>query len=344
MERELVRKRKLLSLDEFLHGLGLGQLLGSFAINVSVFVGYRLYGVVGGVLSAGAFALPAVALVIGLSDLYFRYHSIPALAGAVSGLGPVVIALIVDAGWSIGSRIVRSKLAIAIAVASLAAGVFRVNAFWILFCAGTVGILTTRDSGERSKERAATAGNFCLLAAPIAGATSALGSIGLTFLKVGFMFFGGGFVLIPMLHHRLVAELHWLTAREFIDGVAISNLTPGPLAVLATFAGYRMAGISGALIATVALLAPALALMLILGKEYERFQNDSRVQRFLAGVSPAVAGLILSAAVVLGADALTSWQRWLFAAACLLTMRKLHWPPVILLGIGAIGGYAGLLR
>jgi len=108
MEHEFVRKRRLISVDEFLHGVGLGQILGPFAVNTSIFLGYRLFGLMGGLLSAGAFLAPSVTLVIILSHLYFHYDSVPGLQGAVAGLGPVVIALILNAGWSIGRNVLRS--------------------------------------------------------------------------------------------------------------------------------------------------------------------------------------------------------------------------------------------
>jgi chromate transporter len=148
MESELVRKRRLLSLEEFLHGVGFGQILGSFAVNISLFVGYRLFGVLGGILSAVVFLLPSLAMVIALSDLYFRFHAIPALQGAVAGLGPVVIALIVEAGWSIGGRVLRSPLAIVLAVMAFAAGALKINTLWVLLGAGAVGLLMIRSHSD----------------------------------------------------------------------------------------------------------------------------------------------------------------------------------------------------
>jgi chromate transporter len=129
-----------------------------------------------------------------------------------------------------------------------------------------------------------------------------------TFFKIGLVFFGGGFVLVPVLHNRLVTQLGWLKPQEFLDGVAISNLTPGPIAVLATFAGFHLAGTAGALAATVALFAPGIVLMLAISHQYGRFRDDHRAQRFLAGVNPAIAGLILSAALVLVACRLVRQQ------------------------------------
>jgi chromate transporter len=345
MESELVRKRRLLSLDEFLHGVGFGQILGSFAVNLSLFVGYRLFGVLGGILSAAVFLLPSLTLVIALSDLYFRFHAIPALQGAVAGLGPVVIALIVEAGWSIGRRVLRSPLAIALAVMAFAAGALKINTLWVLLGAGAVGLLMIRrrnDPPEQASDKPKQPLAMAALA-PALAAGSSLSALAVTFLKVGLVFFGGGFVLVPVLHHHLVTHLHWLTSREFIDGVAISNLTPGPIAVLATFAGYHLAGIPGALVVTGALMTPAVVLMLFITGQYERFRHDQRAQRLLAGLNPAIAGLILSTAFLLGGGVLTSWQRCLFGGVCLLILRRFHWPPIILLAIGALAGYAGLL-
>ena len=343
MERELVRKRRLLAADEFLHGVGLGQILGSFAVNASFFVGYRLYGMAGALLSVTAFLLPSLALVIALSDLYFHYHTIPALQGAVAGLGPVVIALILNASWSLGRKAVRTLPAAAIAAAALAAGILRVNIVWILLCAGAAGFLLPGIATQPAPSPGSPRRSRWFAVLPVAGTPALLGSIATTFFKIGLVFFGGGFVLLPALNERLVHGLHWLTAREFLDGVAISNLTPGPIAVLATFAGFRVAGVAGALTATAALFAPGMALMAFLSRGYEQYRGDRRAQRLLAGVNPAVAGVIAAAAVSLSAGAMVSWRGWLAGAAALALLGKLRWHPAFVLAAGAALGYAGLL-
>ena len=345
MDREFVQKRKLLAAEEFLHGVGLGQILGAFSVNASFFIGYRLFGPIGGILSAGAFLMPSLALVTALSHLYFRYHAMPALQGAVVGLGPVGIALILDAAWSLGRQLPRSPAAVCIGAAALAAGAMRINAVWVILVAGIVGLLLPHAGRPRPAGRAGPSTRTLAAAAiPAAiGPLSLLGSIAMTFLKVGLVFFGGGFVLVPVLHQRLVTELGWLNSREFLDGVAISTLTPGPIAVLATFAGYHVAGAAGALLATAALLAPAMALMWWMSAEYVRYRGDPRVQRFLAGMNPAVTGLILSAAWLLGTSAIGSWRGGVLCAACALLLGKFRWHPVFVLAIGAAAGYAGVL-
>jgi chromate transporter len=345
MEREFVQKRKLIAGEEFLHGVGLGQILGSFAVNASFFIGYRLFGPLGGILSASAFLMPSLALVTALSHLYFRYHSIPALQGAVTGLGPVVIALILAAAWSLGGKLLQSPTAVCIAAAALAAGALKINAVWVILVAGTAGLLL--PSTRRAYPGASVGPSNRTLAAvaiPAAiGPLSTLGSITMTFLKMGFVFFGGGFVLVPVLHQRLVTELGWMNTREFLDGVAISNLTPGPIAVLATFAGYHVAGVAGALVATAALLAPAMGLMWLISGQYARYRSDPHAQRFLAGVNPAVTGLILSAAVLLGGSAIGSWRGWILCGISLLLLQRFRWHPAFVLAIGSVAGYAGVL-
>ena len=346
MEQEFVRKRRLIPLDEFVHSVGLGQVLGSFAVNVAIFIGYRLFGVAGALLSAGAFLVPSITLVIILSDLYFRYHAVPALQGAVAGLAPVVIALILNAGWSIGRKVLRSWPAMVIAAGALAAGIAQWSAVWVLVTAGVAGFLlpmgltAPRQPPQPGKGAGSGAVNLMPFAFFAAGPLSKLIA---TFFKIGLVFFGGGFVLVPVLHNRLVTQLGWLKPQEFLDGVAISNLTPGPIAVLATFAGFHLAGTTGALAATVALFAPGMMLMLAISHQYGRFRDDHRAQRFLAGVNPAVAGLILSATLVLGRSALVSWHGYALFALSFCLLAGLRWHPAFILVIGAAAGYFGLL-
>lgn len=345
MEKELVQSRRLIPPDDFVHGVGLGQGLGAFAVNVAVFAGYRLFGAGGALLSAGAFLLPSVILVVVLSDLYFRYHAIPALQSAVAGLSPVVVALILSAAWSIARRSLRSWPAALIAMAAFIAGVYHVNAAWVLLGAGAVGFLLPLKVSPPGEPAPPDKGKkavmpLLLLAAPVA---TSLPVIVATFLKIGLVFFGGGFVLVPILQHRLVTELGWLKPQEFLDGLAISNLAPGPVALLATFAGYRLAGVPGALAATVSLFAPGILLMLVISRQYSLFRNDRRVQRFLAGVNPSVAGLLVSATPVLGRGAFESWRAYVLLALSFALLVGLRWPPAFVLAIGAVAGYFALL-
>ncbi len=355
MERELVDERRLVPPDEFLHGVGLSQVLGPFAVNAAFFVGYRRHGLGGGLASAAAFLAPSVAAVIGLSALYFHYHHVPALAGALAGLGPVVIALILAAAWSMGRKAVRSWPAGVLAVAGLAAGIVRVNAVWILLAAGVVGLLMGRrmtvGRSDAGQTRAAPAGDKTSVGLrvpgllPLAVAASVppvgLASLLLTFLKVGLGFFGGGFVLVAILRQQLVATLHWLTPREFLDGVAISNLTPGPIAVLATFAGYKLHGVGGALAATIGLFTPAVVLMTVFSAMYSRLQGSRRLHAFMSGVGPAVVGLVAGAAVLLWPSGIVSWRAFVVMAVALALLVRWRWHPAFVLAVGVVSAMLG---
>ena len=345
MENEFVRKRRVIPLDEFVSGVGLGQVLGAFAVNTAIFVGFRFYGVLGGLLSAGAFMMPSFLLVVLFSDLYFRYHAIPALQIVIAGLGPVVIALIVNAAWSIGRRVLHSWSTRVIAIVAFASGLAHLNAALVLATAGATGLLLRLPT--QVPKQPAPAGVSArasrvnsLLAFPV---LIGLPLVFTTFFKIGMIFFGGGFVLVPILHAHLVTELEWLKPQEFLDGLAISNLAPGPIALIATFAGYHFAGLNGALLATTGLFGPGVLLMLAISYEYQRFRSDARTQRFLAGINPAVAGLILAAAPLLGRSALVSWRGYLLFTLSLALLARFRWHPVFVLITGAAAGYAGLL-
>lgn len=163
-------------------------------------------------------------------------------------------------------------------------------------------------------------------------------SLAWTFLKVGLLFFGGGYVLLPLLQHLLVEQYHWMTLQEFLDGVAISQLTPGPLAILATFAGVRIGGFSGGLVATICVFLPCVILMLLVGRWYDRLKEINLIRATLDGVLPAVVGLVASAAWSLGSSSLAGVQQWLLLVAAFLLFRytKVN-PMLMILGAGLLG-------
>jgi chromate transporter len=158
------------------------------------------------------------------------------------------------------------------------------------------------------------------------------------FLKIGMIFFGGGYVLIPLLHRIMVDQMHWLTLKEFLDGVALSQLTPGPLAMLATFTGFKAAGFTGALIATICIFLPCTALMLLISSRYERFRRIDAVNHFLDGILPAVVGLVFAAAFNLGRSSLSNVRDFILLGVgfALLQFTAIA-PMVVILGAALVG-------
>jgi len=371
METDCVKKRSCVEVDDFLHGVGLGQILGPFAVNAAIFIGCRMFGLLGGLIGAVSFLLPSIVLVIILSWLYVTFHHIPSLQGALVGLGPVVIALILSAAWSMGRKKMQSVVGAVIAAATCLAGVLHLNPVWTLLGAGLAGLALKLGAPQDQKpgkpgtqpgilaagatvKIPAPAASPPAVAGPLSGGALGLaGAAGLLYLgwiffKVGLVFFGGGFVLIPVLNHQLVSDLGWLTPQQFIDGVAISQLTPGPVAVLATFAGYLRAGVPGALVATGALFTPAMVLMLLLSTFYERLRTKRFAQDFLAGVEPAVIGLIVAAAITLapGSMSLARPVSIGLGILALVLLVRFRWHPAFVLLIGAVAGIMrpGLLQ
>ncbi len=158
------------------------------------------------------------------------------------------------------------------------------------------------------------------------------------YLRIGVMFVGGGYVLIPLLNHIMVEKYGWLTLRQFLDGLALSQLTPGPLAMLATFTGFRAGGFTGALVATVCIFIPCVVLMLVIGRNYHRLKSIDIIGSTLDGLLPAVVGLVAAAAWNLGASSLTGLKDFLILGAgfCIFKWTKIS-PMVVILGAGLVG-------
>ena len=163
-------------------------------------------------------------------------------------------------------------------------------------------------------------------------------SLAWIYVRIGLMFVGGGYVLIPLLNHIMVEQYRWLTLRQFLDGLALSQLTPGPLAMLATFTGFRAGGFPGGLVATVFIFLPSVVLMLIIGRNYHRLKNIDLIKNTLDGLMPAVVGLVAAAAWNLGAASLAGAQEFMILAAgfALFKWTKVS-PMLVIIGAGLVG-------
>ena len=167
---------------------------------------------------------------------------------------------------------------------------------------------------------------------------TSLFTIAWIYFRIGLIFVGGGYVLIPLLNHIMVEQYKWLTLRQFLDGLALSQLTPGPLAMLATFTGFRAGGFPGALVATVCLFLPCVALMLIVGRNYDRLKKIDIISSTLDGLLPAVVGLVAAAAWNLGVSSLAGLKEFLILAVgfAIFKWTKVS-PMLVILGAGVAG-------
>ena len=158
------------------------------------------------------------------------------------------------------------------------------------------------------------------------------------YLRIGLIFVGGGYVLIPLLNHIMVEQFRWLTLRQFLDGLALSQLTPGPLAMLATFTGFRAGGFPGAFVATIFIFIPCVVLMLIVGRNYNRLKKIDIISSTLDGLLPAVVGLVAAAAWNLGVSSLAGMKELLILATGFAIFKWTRVSPmIVILGAGLVG-------
>ena len=174
----------------------------------------------------------------------------------------------------------------------------------------------------------------CVLLLPLAFAP-ALAHLNLTFMKVDLMAFGGGFTTIPLIQREVVDRLGWVSTREFIDGIALGQVTPGPIVITATFVGYKVGGLLGALLGTIAVFFPSFVLLTSLAPHYDRIKRSRYVQVMVRGILAAFLGMLLLVGYRFGQEALREWQTWaLMGAAWLALWRKLDL--LLVVGVGAI--------
>jgi chromate transporter len=295
-----------------------------------------------------AFIAPAFLLMIALSWAYFRWNDIAGVADLFDGVAPAVIAVLTVTLWRLFRSSVKDVPQLAIMAA---AGAF---AYWftvweplILLAAGTAGVVLYLAPGRSYPGiPLLSVAPWPLWAAPLLVAAffswqpSALVDLTTLFLRAGGLLFGGGYVLIPLIQGDVVDRYRWLTSDQFVDGVALGQMTPGPIVLTATFVGYGAAGLPGAIVATVAVFAPSFVFAIVVGRFLDRVRSWKMANAFLRGVGPAVVGSIAAVSAKLGEDAIVNgWTAAVFVVALVLAWR--YGPiPAILIG-GAAGIAAG---
>ena len=358
VQNEVVERRKLLKHEDMLDGVSLATILpGPVAVNVVAYVGYRLRGGLGALVSVVGVTLTAFVLMVALSAAYFQWGSIPAVGRIFQGFLPAVTAIIVVAAWNMGRKTVKDARGLVLAVLA-AALLLGVGGFWItlviILGSGIAGMLLFRP---RPSVPAAPApapvrrGRASLLSVtPLLPAALAVpffhfdlalaAKLLVTFGGMSVMLFGGGYVFIPLIQEVVVGGHQWLTTREFVDAIAMSQIMPGPIVLSATFVGYKVAGFTGALAATIGIFAPPALIMLGASHVLERIKKSTLISAALAGIRPAVVGMIAAAAVTVGKTAPQHWLSAVIFAAALVALLRFK---VEVIWLIPVAGFAGWL-
>jgi chromate transporter len=337
MEETVVRKRRWLTRQKFLDLLGAANLLpGPSSTELAIYIGYEQAGLAGLLLGGTCFILPAALLTLGIAWLYVRMGSLPQAAGILYGIKPVIIVVIAEALWHLARTAAKTWLLGFFGLLAGAAALLRVNPLFILLASGA--LFMTFQLGRRARPGAGTVAGWFLPAA--AGSTASLGMLPLflAFAKIGAVVFGSGYVLLAFLRADLVDRLHWLTEAQLLDAVAVGQFTPGPVFTTATFIGYLLGGVPGALAATAGIFAPAFVLVAISGPLVPRLRRSPLASSFLDGVNVASLGLMAAVTWQLGRAALVDLRTIAIAlAAALLLFRFRVNSAWLILGGGAVG-------
>jgi len=308
MQAEFQERRRWTSKPHFLEGMALVNVLpGATATQLGIFLGHARGGWWGGLLAGLCFAAPAFVVMLALTVAYGAFGVSPILRGALYGLGPVVLAIFFAALFRLGRSALRSwthKLIAAGAAAAALLGPFGTAA--IVLLAGGVGLFLFH--GKRLGAIVLIGLTIALALLPLVAwsplgpppavaPAPTLGRVAALFGAIGALTFGGGLTMIALMQEHVVDRLHWLTPREFVDGLALGQLTPGPVLMIAAYVGYKLLGVGGAIVAATASFLPSFLLMLGLLPVFDRIRNLAWARAVMQGLVPGVIGVMAIALV-----------------------------------------------
>lgn len=337
IERETVAKRSWIPAADFTEGLTVSQILpGPLSTQLAIYVGYRLRRIPGGLVAGGAFIFPAFLLLLMLTALYFTWGTVPAVDGIFYGLTPVVLAMILASCYTLGRTAAPTwTTRVLLALSAVAVGGWAISLPLVFLCAGIGGLILF--SPLRSHLRPTLRGSG---ASGLALDWLVLGQLSWFFLKVGSLIFGGGLVIVPFIEQEVVVRLGWLTRQEFLDGLALGQITPGPVVITATFIGYKIAGLAGACVATAAIFLPSFILIFIAAAWLRRKQQSPYWQAALKALNPAAVGAVLASFFSLSRPALLEPLAFAWFAVALIALLRSRIGFIKLIGAGAALGLA----
>lgn len=346
MRQEVVVRRRWLSDRQFLDLLGATNLIpGPNSTEMAIHLGYARAGWPGLLAAGSLFILPATLIVLALAWLYVRFGTTPAATWLLYGIKPVIIAVVVQALWGLGRAAVTGPLAAAVGAAVIALYLRGGNEIALLFGGGLVLWLirnTRRWVGRGSLAALLPLPLLPGMSAPAAGGADLL-TLFLTFLKIGSVLYGSGYVLLAFLRNDFVHRLGWLTDAQLLDAVAVGQVTPGPVFTTATFIGYVVAGLPGALLATVGIFLPSFVFVALTHPLVPRLRASALLRDLLDGVNVAALGLMAAVTWQLGRDAVLDPLTAALAFLAGVALIRLRVNSTWLIAAGAAVGLARLL-
>jgi chromate transporter len=347
--RELcVRKRGWLEEKDFEDAIAACNLLpGPASTQLAIYCGWRLRGRVGALVGGGAFIVPGLILIIALAALFLASAPPRWVLGAGAGAGAAVAAVALQAGssliptsWDRAKTRSRARWLVYLAAGAAAAATLGPWLVLALVACGGIELVLQRNV---LAGRTTALFPFPLVAA-LAGSAGGLLALAWVAFKVGALSYGGGFVIIPLMQADAVSHYHWMTSAQFLNAVALGQITPGPVVQTVAVVGYAAAGIGGALLAALVAFSPSFAFILLGGRRFDLIRRDKRARGFLDGAGPAAIGAILGSAIPLARALQEDWQFGVLgvAAIVILLLRRGVVPTLLLAGAaGTVVALAG---
>ena len=335
-----------------MRGAALCQLIpGATMVQIVTYIGYRVRGIPGALTAAVAFVLPAFLALLALSALYFKFHSLWFIQALFKGLGAIVLAIILNACLTFGKNVFKDWKAVLICLLSFFAFFFRWNLLLIFVLAAAAGFIlrpktaptqaaplggASTGGTTRGKEHLLVfllAALVCLLPALAYLVDPRITALSLALAKIGAIAFGGMFTGIPLMQYELVDRLGLLSTKEFLDGIALGQVTPGPILITSTFVGYKVANFLGAAMATLGMFAPSFFILVLLIPYHDRLQGVEKVKMMEQGVMSAFIGMLAVVLYNFGRTSLVDIPSILIALGAFLALyKKIGLPYILLVG------------
>ncbi|MCH4903160.1 chromate efflux transporter [Cylindrospermopsis raciborskii CHAB3438] len=299
IEDEVVKRRQWLTQEHFLDLLGATNLIpGPNSTEMAIHIGYIYAGWLGLIVSGISFILPAVLITGVFAFIYVSYGSVPEFSPLLYGIKPVVLAIILNAVFGLSKKALKNKQLLIIAVLVALVNYFgKVNEVITLLLSGILGMIWLHNIAINSNKQT----NLLITALTLGTTlpkvaltpTVSIWQLGLFFLKVGSVLFGGGYLLIAFLQGELVDQYHWLTQQQLLDAIAIGQFTPGPILSTATFIGYIISGLPGAIVATVGIFLPSFLFVVLLNPVIPWLRKSPWTRSFLDAVNASAVALMI---------------------------------------------------
>ena len=346
MHRDLVADRRWFTEDEYQQGLAISQAMpGPLAAQLAMWLGYLQRGWLGALAVSLPFIVPPFLIVTAIAVLYAEYQGLGIVQDLFFGIAPAVLAIIAIASYKLARATNKADpvlwvIAVVQAVATVIAGAELVwpfiaaAVFGAIYYGGGLPRLSRQASGLSPLPLIAVVKGFAWI-----GSGASLGALSLFFLQASAFTFGSGLAIVPFLHAGLVEDFGWLTEQQFVDAVAMGLITPGPVVIMATFSGYLVHGVLGAVIATLAVFVPVYLFVVVPGRLFRRYERHPRLMGFVKGATAAAAGAIAGAAVVIARQTISGWLPFVIGlvALAVLVQPKIRVPEpaIVILAAGA---------